>query len=68
MAQELAHILHGHADDLAGYRQHPKRMETEAEASAYLIRCWLGSDDDSADDASSPPATSQAGTAATSHR
>ena len=56
MAHELAHILHGHVDDLAGHRQHRERMETKAEASAYLIRRWLGSDDDTADHASfSPP-------------
>jgi hypothetical protein len=55
MAHELAHIVHGHVDDPGGYRAHRGRMETEAEASAYMIRRWLGAEDDTADHASFSP-------------
>ncbi|GAA3635146.1 hypothetical protein GCM10022236_42180 [Microlunatus ginsengisoli] len=55
MAHELAHILHGHTDDPARYRWHRGEMETEAEASAYMIRRWLGADDDTADHDSFSP-------------
>lgn len=55
MAHELAHIVHGHVDDTGAYRAHRGRMETEAEASAYMIRRWLGADDDTADHDSFSP-------------
>ncbi len=55
MAHELAHILHGHVNTPADYQRHRGRMETEAEASAYMIRRWLGADDDTADHTSFSP-------------
>lgn len=50
MAHELAHIKHGHVgkdgedptEALAEYRQHRGRMETEAEATAYMTVRALG--------------------------
>ena len=55
MAHELAHIVHGHVDDTGAYRAHRGQMETEAEASAYMIRRWLGAEDDTADHNSFSP-------------
>ena len=42
MAHELAHIKHAHVDDLGEYRQHRGKMETEAEATAYMVTRALG--------------------------
>lgn len=42
LAHELAHIKCGHVDDLDEYRQHRGRMETEAEAAAYMVTRWAG--------------------------
>jgi hypothetical protein len=55
LAHELVHIVHGHVDDPSAYRRHRGRMETEAEASAYMIRRWLGAEDDTADHSSFSP-------------
>lgn len=50
LAHELAHIKCGHIEDIAEYRTHRGRMETEAEMTAYLVNRELGMD---AEDASS---------------
>lgn len=43
LAHELAHIECGHVDDdYAEYRLHRGRMESEAEASAYMVKRALG--------------------------
>lgn len=49
LAHELAHIKHDHVADLDEYRQHRGRMETEAEATAYLIARHYGVDQAGAD-------------------
>lgn len=49
LAHELAHIKHDHVADIDEYRRHRGRMETEAEATAYLIARHYGVDQDGAD-------------------
>lgn len=42
IAHELGHIHCGHVDDIHEYRLHRGRMETEAEATAYLVNRQRG--------------------------
>lgn len=44
LAHELAHIKCGHVDDLDEYRRHRGEMETEAEATAYMVDRHFGMD------------------------
>lgn len=53
-AHELAHIKLGHVDDLDEYRNHRGRMETEAEAAAYIVVRSLGGDHEGSDAFSAP--------------
>lgn len=42
LAHELAHIICGHVADIDEYQLHRGKMETEAEATAYMIARWAG--------------------------
>lgn len=53
-AHELAHIKLGHVDDMDEYRAHRGRMETEAEAAAYMVVRSLGGDHAGSDAFSAP--------------
>lgn len=44
LAHELAHIVCGHVADIDEYQLHRGTMETEAEATAYMIGRWAGID------------------------
>jgi hypothetical protein len=44
LAHELAHLMCGHVENLAEYRQHRGRMECEAESTAYMISAYFGLD------------------------
>lgn len=53
-AHELAHIKLGHVDSMLEYRSHRGRMETEAEAAAYMVVRGLGGDHAGSDAFSAP--------------
>jgi len=44
LIHETAHVILGHVDDVAAYRQHRGVMETEAESTAYVVAGMLGLD------------------------
>jgi N-terminal domain of anti-restriction factor ArdC/IrrE N-terminal-like domain len=44
LAHELGHVLCGHVEDLAVYREHRGRMEVEAESVAFIVSGSVGLD------------------------